>query len=200
MSIPINVAVEDPLSEAVLKRLLQHVGRGYELGAVYGRSGNGYLRTRMSGWNHAARRCPFLLLTDLDNADCAPGLVNLWLPAPKHPNLLFRVAVREVESWLLADRENFAAFLSCSADRIPHNPDSLPDPKKALIALARRSRSREIRSRLVPRSGSTAIQGPDYNACLGEFVARGWDADVAGLRSESLARTLARLRNFQPAQ
>jgi len=42
-----------------------------------------------------------------------------WLPYPKHPNLLFRVAVKEVEAWLLAHRAAFATFLGISDKLIP---------------------------------------------------------------------------------
>ena len=44
-AIPVNLAVEDDLSEAVLKRLLMHTARGFAIGTVYGHSGYGYLRS-----------------------------------------------------------------------------------------------------------------------------------------------------------
>lgn len=100
--IPVNLAVEDELSEVVLRRLLADA-RCYAVGTVYGRRGNGYLRKTIVGWNRAARGCPFIVLTDLDNTRCAPSLIAEWLTVPKHPNLLFRIAVREVEAWLLSD-------------------------------------------------------------------------------------------------
>lgn len=196
--IPINLAIEDELSEAVLRRLLRDAGRGYSIGTAYGRSGFGYLRKTIAGWNQAARGRPFIVLTDLDDADCPPSLINDWLTAPKHPNLLFRVAVREVEAWLLSDTIHFARYLGCPVRQMPDDPDRLADPKRALVGLARRSRFAEIRARVVPKSGSTAQQGPDYNACLSAFVRESWNIVDAAAKSPSLMRTVTRLRQFSP--
>ena len=68
----------------------------------------------MKRFNHGAKGTPFILLTDLDKNECAPMLIQEWLTDPLHPNLIFRVAVHEVEAWILADREAFAPFLGIS--------------------------------------------------------------------------------------
>jgi hypothetical protein len=196
--IPVNLVIEDELSEIVLRALLDHVNREYFVGTAYGRKGFGYLRSTITGWNEGARGTPFVLLTDLDCNVCAPTLIREWLRVPIHPNLLFRVAVREVEAWLLADRGNIARFLSVSEARVPVVCDGLADPKRELIELARKSRSRDIRQRLVPKRGSTAKQGPDYNGCLGAFVKHHWNINIAAISSPSLARTLHRLMTFAP--
>ena len=104
MNIPVNLATEDELSEAVLRRLLDHADRGYAIGTAYGRRGFGYLRRTITGWNRAAQFVPFIVLTDLDRRPCPTELIEDWLREARHPNLLLRVAVREVEAWLLADR------------------------------------------------------------------------------------------------
>ena len=196
--IPVYLAVEDEVSEAVLKRLLKQPDRGYAIGTVFGRSGYGYLRHTIPGWNRPARGVPFIILTDLDRYPCPSALIQDWIPRHQHPNLLLRVAVREVESWILADRENLARFLRVNPTVVPAEPDSLSDAKAALVRTADRSRSREIRRRLVPKRGSTAKQGPDYNACLIEFVASGWAPSVARRTSPSLSRTMDRLQSFVP--
>ena len=195
--IPVNLATEDELSEVALLRILKHVGR-YSVGVAYRRGGFGYLRRTISGWNAAARGIPFIVLTDLDNCDCPARLISEWLTAPKHPNLLFRIAVREVESWLIADKANLARFLGLDHRMVPDNCDYLADPKAEVITLARRSRTRIIRDGIVPRVASTAKQGPDYNGLLGAFVRKDWNPDAAGSRSPSLARTIARLAAFNP--
>ncbi len=195
--IPVNIGVEDELSEAVLRQLLGYLNRAFAIGVAYRRGGNGYLRRNIVGWNEAARGKPFILLTDLDNQPCASGLIADWLSRPQHPNLIFRVAVREVEAWLLADRSNLARYFGVSQTKIPGNPDTLDDPKKSLIAAARESRSRNIRESIVPRRGSTAKVGPDYNGCLIAFVLQNWDIGLAQQQSPSLARTVRRLMTFQ---
>jgi hypothetical protein len=197
-TIPVNLATEDRLSEAVLRKLLLHSDRGYAIGTAYGHSGFGYLRKTIVGWNRGARGIPFVVLTDLDLADCPLALTREWLSGPKHPNLLFRVAVREVESWLLSDPEHLAAYLGVRRSLIPDGPDQLQDPKYALVELAKRSRFAGIRSRIVPRRMSTAKEGPDYNGCLIEFVDALWDVDQATHNSPSLRRTVDRLAAFTP--
>ncbi len=197
-TIPVQIAVEDELSEAVLRRMLRHAGRGYEVGTAYRRGGSGYLRRTIRGWNNAAQGVPFVLLTDLDQYFCPKAPIDEWLRVPQHPNLVIRVAVREVEAWLLADRANLASFLGVRESFIPGNVETLPRPKEALIDLARQSRSSELRDRIVPRHGSTARQGPDYNGCLVDFVASRLDLNVAATESPSLSRALGRLGTFQP--
>ncbi len=196
--IPVNLAVEDQLSEAVLRRILSHVGRGYAVGTAYNRGGYGYLKKTVHGWNRAAASTPFVLLTDLDTRYACPlELIQDWLPVPRHENLLFRVAVREVEAWLLGDRVNFAKFLGVPEKDLPREVETI-DPKEALIRLARRSRRRDVRERIVPKPGSTARQGPDYNGCLIEFVYSGWDIEASGRECSSLRHALVRLRTFTP--
>src|SRR5262249_51529700 len=125
-------------------------------------------------------------------------LIARWLNQQCHANLLFRVAVREVESWVLADRHGFAEFLGISSVLIPAEPDLEADPKQTLINLAKRSRRSAIKSSIVPRQGSTATQGPDYNDCLGDFVRNGWDSNAAKDRSPSLNRAWHRFMSFEP--
>jgi len=196
--IPVNLAVEDALSETIVRRLLDYTDRSYAVGVAYGRRGYGYLRGTIRGWNRAASGIPFIVLTDLDHHLCPTALIQEWLPEPKSPNLLLRVAVREVEAWLLADRTNLANYLSVSPTRVPAEPDSLPDAKASLVDLAGRSRSREVRAGIAPKRGSTAKQGPDYNASLSDFARSHWNINAARLSSPSLARTIARLGVFTP--
>lgn len=197
--IPINLAVEDELSETVLRKLLGSCA-DYAVGFAYRRGGYGYLRKTIHGWNQAAKGTPFIVLTDLNSRYACPAeLIADWLPVPRHPNLLFRVAVHEVESWLLADIENFSKFIGVSERDFPRDTDGLMDAKRTLVELASRAKSRLIRDSLVPRRGSTAKQGPAYNSCLGKFVREDWDFGSACVNSPSLARTVERLATFTPA-
>ena len=186
------------MSESVARRLLSYVDRDYAVGLTYGREGFGYLRKTIKGWNRAAKGVPFMVVTDLDRYPCPSALIRDWLVETQSPNLLLRVAVREVESWLLADAANLARYLDAPEKHVPGDPDELQDPKASLIALAGRSRSKELRSRIVPRIGSTAKQGPDYNSSLSNFVQANWDIRAASLASPSLARTVVKLVSFQP--
>lgn len=196
--IPINLAVEDVLSEAVLKEILKQSQRPFSVGNCLNREGYGYLKKIIPGLNHAAKGTPYLVLTDLDNAECPLALISQWLSQPKHPNLIFRIAVKEVEAWLLAHREAFAKFLGISITLIPDDVDAIPDPKQFLINLARRSRKRSLRDAIVPAANSTASIGKDYNNQLIRFVQEDWQMELAQANSRSLQKAVNAIINFQP--
>lgn len=198
VSVFITAAVEGNVDEAVIKRIIEHIGA--TPGPIYGRNGKNFIRQRIANYDQAGRFSPWIVLVDLDHdADCAPALRNAWLPNPSR-SMCFRVAVRQVESWILADRERIAKFLSVSASKIPHNPESIDSPKEMVIGLARQSRRRDIREDMVPRPGSGRAVGPAYTARLIEFVINantGWRPDIAARYSESLHRALRCLRRIR---
>ena len=191
------IATEDALSEAVAETLLTQVG-GHRVEMRLRKNGFGYLKSRAYDFDRIARTVmPVLLLTDLDQGSCAPGLIARWLPSGHHPRLLLRVAVRETESWLLADRAAFAALLGVPQARVPARPDELSDPKAALLGLVRNSKRRELRDDLLPRPGVAFPVGLGYNDRLRRFVREDWDSRRAADASPSLARTLARLAELR---
>ena len=169
MTTPIylNLACEDAIHEAVLDKIVLHSNGKYKVLHCYRRGGYGYLRTHIYGWNAAAKVTPFFVLTDLDRNECPVALMKEWLPGERHPQLLFRIAVREVEAWLLADRTNLAKFLSVSQQLIPKDPESISDPKAALIQIAKKSKRREIREDLVPAEGRPSSKG---QTTMGSFA------------------------------
>jgi len=127
--IPINLAVEDALTESLTLRILGSIPVQYATRTIYNRGGNGYLRGIIDGLNNGAKGIPFLVGTDLDTYECPATLIGDWLRYPKHHNLLISVAVREAEAWVLADRSGFASFLGISISNIPVEVETLPNPK-----------------------------------------------------------------------
>jgi hypothetical protein len=196
--VPVHIAVEDLLSEAAARRLLECCRPGVAVGFVFGKTGFGYLKQKAPGFNNAAKGTPFLLLTDLDTNPCASALIAEWLGGPRNPNLLFRVAVREVESWVLADRKNFARLLGIKEGLVTEDPDALRDPKSTLIGLARKSPKAALKKAIVPARGTSSTIGPGYNLVLGEFVRDQWDLEAAAARSRSLKRAIAAVSCFVP--
>ena len=189
----VALATEDELSEAMGFRLLQDAVTQLRVDLKLRRRGAGYLRTRMRSWQHMARNGqPIVLLTDLDSTPCAPQLVRNWLgTASRSDNLVLRVAVREIESWLLADHEGMQTLLGKRC-RPPRLPDELRDPKKTLLELARNG-PRSVREEVVRIDRSIARQGIGYNRCLSEFVATTWSPVRAEARSPSLLRARRRI-------
>jgi len=185
----ISGAVEGLVDETVLRALIRHVGA--VPGPFYGRHGKEYLRKNWGGYNQAARSAPWVVLVDLDqDAGCVPPFRATWVPNPA-PLMCFRVAVREIEAWLLSDRERLAHFLGIPPGMIPRHAESLSDPKRTMVDLARHSRRGDIRREMVPHHGSGRVVGPAYNSRLTEFVRNrrgGWRPEVAAQSSESLRR------------
>ena len=196
--VSINLVFEDLLSESVLRKLLKNSRQDYALGACYNTRGYGWIRAKINGLNRAAKGMPYLVLTDLDRYECPPVLLNDWLIGTRDHNLLFRVAVRQVESWLLGCRPAMAKFLGIREDLIPEAVDEIQDAKSFLIDLAKRSRKKQVRLDIVPKEGSTANIGPDYNGRLIYFVENLWDPNIAKDRSESLRKSMEALDGFQP--
>jgi len=106
-----------------------------------------------------------------------------------NPNLIFRIAVREIESWVLADRKAFALFLGIQHRLIPSRPDEIDNPKMKVIELANCSRKRYLREAIVPNEKGTARLGPDYNGQMTYFVKNFWNIHEAMKNSNSLKRT-----------
>jgi hypothetical protein len=161
--IPVNLAVEDVLSEAVLRRLLDGCGGPWAVGTVFSRGGVGYLRRTIVGFNQAARGTPFVVLADLDRAECPPMVIAEWLPNGAHHNLILRFAVREVEAWVMADAPSFGQFLGITQTLIPGGVDQLADPKRELVHVANRSKRSDIVADAVPnerqyRRGRSKLQ------------------------------------------
>lgn len=189
----INVATEDELSEAVACRLVGATLPNFDVGLRLRKGGVGYLRSSFAKFCQMAVREPVFLLTDLDTAVCPPHLIQAWKgDNPLPPKLLMRIAVREIESWILADRVGLSRLLGISRALIPRNPDQLLDPKAFLLNLARRA-SRNVRTDLLAMRGTTASQGLGYNRVLSSFVEDDWSIDSARAHSHSLSRAMDRL-------
>ncbi len=192
MSTVVSGVVEGPVDDAVVRRLLREVG--HEAGPIHVKNGKSALLDKLAGYDAAARIAPWLVLVDLNgDCECAATFVESHLPSPAE-NMIFRVAVRQVESWLLADATSFARFLHVSHAQLPSHPDSLPHAKRKVVEIARGSRSRSIREEIAPRAGSGRQVGPGYAAKMIEFIECAWRPDEAADRSDSLHRCIERLR------
>ena len=182
----VSVGAEGYLDFAVADRLLSR--HGHIAVPTIGPNDRARVLKAVSRIAHADTAGRWLVLCDLDQDECAPGLIaRLWPDAP--PSVCLRVAVREIESWLLAD-PGIGSFLHVPNALIPNHPDELAAPKRRLVELARASTSRQIRSDLVPSSRSKNPIGRRYNPTMIHFVRNHWNPQRAAQRSPSLQRTL----------
>ena len=186
------LAIEDRLSDAVATKILEKFD--VEIVKRIGYQGKSDLERKTPELNRAANGLSIFMLTDLDSPqNCPPALIQSWIRGPLNSRFFLRVAVMEVESWIMADRIGFAAFLSIPSHRIPSLTDNILNPKEFLVSLARRSRQKAVREALVPMPGVNASVGIEYNTRLSEFVREHWNLERAATVSPSLKRTLNRL-------
>ncbi len=191
----ISLAVEGQTDEAVLRRVA--VLAGVEIGRAYPARSREKLLSKLRAYAEAARHAPWLVVWDLDqSAACAPSFLRS-LPETPTASFRLRIAVRSVESWLLADRDAFGAFFGVSVPRIPLQPELLDRPKETLLRLCRDSTHRHIREGVPPPTDSAATVGPGYVATLLEFVSAAWAPDRAAVRSPSLAGTIRAMASLR---
>ena len=138
-----------------------------------------------------------IILTDLDNADCACTLIRDWFKIPKDDPIslpsqcIFRIAVKEVESWILADHAAWAKYIGISEVNFSKLPDQLDDPKEHLLNVIRTKGRTKIHREMLPK-GAAHI-GSRYNEVLCDFVDKKWKPERAAKNSPSLQRALKSL-------
>jgi hypothetical protein len=193
---------EDALSCAVMRRLVQHQNENATTG-IYIRFNPGFPEDK-KGCGNLKKIIPkickmaeagiyTLVLTDLDAIECAPALIRKWFnldnKKPQVPeNMIFRIAEREVETWLLADREGIASFLEIAPANFSLNPDSLPDPKQHILNVLRSKGRKRYHREMLP--GKYSAIGSEYNPKLCEFVNNHWNIQRAQTSSKSLRRAI----------
>jgi hypothetical protein len=197
VQIPINILAEDSLCEHLAKKLISLNSHKFSVGVSYLGNGYGYIKNNIKGFNNASRGIPIFAITDLVGI-CPREQIGHWLPHGCKRNFLFRIAVKESEAWILADKVGFSTFLGIRIGLIPDDADNIYDPKRCLVNLAARSRKRTLHDALVPRPNTTAVIGPDYNYRMMEFVETIWDPLRASHNSSSLNKAILRLSEFDP--
>ena len=196
----IYIATEDELSEVMAYRLIEEAAHDLSVSVPMRAGGFGYLKNKAPDLLKLAHNVPVFLLADLDTSVCPSALRENWLGTGINlpDDLLFRIAVREVEAWLLADREGFAAFTGAPITQIPATPEALVDPKATLLHLVNRYGKREQKVGIVRRDGTNLKQGLEYNLQLGLFVKdkKQWSLERALVNANSLSRAYHRLREL----
>jgi hypothetical protein len=196
--IPIAVATEDELSEAIALRLISELKLPHDVTHALRRNGFGYLQSKMDSWCQMAEHQIMLVLTDLDQANCLVEFRDQWLAArPLPTSLIFRIAVREVESWVLADHQAMRELVG-KKGVLPTQPDTLPDPKQALLGLGKTA-PKSVRDDLIRTIDGQLRQGVGYNARLTHWINTAWSPERAAERSPSLARARIRIQEAAEA-
>lgn len=199
---------EDPVTRQVIKKLLLEIcPEGFNVVREDPVRGS-EVKKLTPNYNALAASIPVILLADLDNNNCPPSEQANWLNnQPKHSNFMFRFAVDEAESWLLADRTGFAAFLGIDASLIPkpspsraREPQNLeirPKYKTSLFMmreLASNSSKPELKRQLTPLDQTS--KSSEYNSALLPFIDQHWNVQTAIANSYSLQKMVRRLKEW----
>ena len=195
-SLDVALVVEDELSLSVMLKVMAFTQRDYIVLRPLVARGVDNIRRSLPKYRNASRALAHIVVVDLDDEPCAPALRAQWGLTTLPAQMLFRVAVREVEAWILADRTGFANFASILPSKVSQTPETLSDPKQTLINLVRSSRNRQLSREIVPKQGTSMSKGPLYNERLGKFVRDDWDVAAAMQAAPSLQRTVNRLQHF----
>ena len=190
----VAVVVEGDTDFPVVRKLAKDAG--LSIAAEIDCGGKHQLDADLPGYNNAAKGSPWFVLRDLNSDAQCPGQFLASQNFAPARWMCFRIAVREMESWLLADAVAFSDFLRIPRSAVPADPDGEDDPTRTIVDLARRSRSRTIAKALVPRVGTSTAVGPLYEAKMIEFGRERWDLDRACQRSLSLVRARKRLQEM----
>jgi hypothetical protein len=190
----VTIAVEGDSDVPVIRKVLTYAG--FEVAVVQGRGGKSKIDANLAAYNAAAALQPWLVVRDLDHdASCAPELLAQLAFAPA-AWMRFRISVRELESWILADAGAVSRFLRIKRKSVPTDPDSLDDPKLTLLTLAASSPNEAIKADMVQAPGTCAKEGPGYVSRVRELVTKLWSPHVARGRSDSLDRCLQSLESL----
>jgi hypothetical protein len=198
MAKTIAVVAEDRLTQAVLLKCISTVLPAFNVVRSEVKHGRGNVQRDLGAYATLALEMPVLIGVDLDNDDCAPTLLDDWGSLPPKPGLLLRVAVREIEAWVLADKRRIATFIGAAPNAVPNRPDVLIDPKRSLLEIARSNARSELKADMVPRNYDALYPriGPAYNLRMCEFVADKWRPQVARKKSDSLNRAMVALEQL----
>jgi hypothetical protein len=197
---PVSIATEGYIDAAVARKVLRECG--LKLDAELGKKGKGFIDANVAKFNRAASRTDqWVVLRDLDHdAPCGGALARRLLKEPA-PEMRFRIVVREIESWILADIESLTKVFS-----LPTLPDIQganieQSPKLRLLKLFARSKSSTVKREMVRGMEDTGLEaGPLYNPNLVSYVKDHWRIKVAAANSVSLRRAILRIAELKKQQ
>ena len=196
-------AYEDAPLKAVAIKLIKQEKAECELAVLEpSGDGNSQIFNNLDVYRElSARISSVILFIDLDNkpeTPCSPSLLRAHPINNRQspPQFQIRIAVRTVESWLLADKEGMEQYFGIPQDAIIDNPEELPNPKQVLLNLIKRNATKEVRHGMLPIDGARV--GLEYNNYLTDFINTAWDSTRACANADSLVRAIKGIQKITP--
>lgn len=196
---------EDEVTKAIIRKVLSVFAPDLELFEELPARGS-QVKNLINNFNKLAASDPVILLTDLDEVDCAPmAKYRLLNGQEQQEDFIINIAVDEAEAWLVADSANFADYFGIDLQDMPGfvmqrqggNKEcmeiSLPIKTSYYLThtLILKSGKRELREQLA--SHGRRSKGKEYNIAIVPFVERNWDIRNAMANSDSLRRMIKRV-------
>lgn len=189
-----RIVVEGASDEGAARRVVEVAGHVVERVTI--KKGKSNLDRDLAKYCQAARRESWVVFRDSDEQCPVTLRAMLMSGLSFHPSRFqLRIAHSMTEAWLMADRKGFAAYFRVSADAVPVDPERSGHAKRVLLALCRKSTSRDIRAEV---AFSEREAGPLFVEHLNEFAARHWDPTVAAENAPSLASAIAAISAMTP--
>jgi hypothetical protein len=188
----LNLVVEGDSDREAAKAVVRWAGRDTNKVVVAG--GKTRLDPKIEKYNRAAGHASWVVFRDSDGR--CPVVVRNQISSQIvswSPRFALRIAHSMTEAWLLADRDGFAEYFGVATNLLSRDPESLPHAKREVLRLCARSRSRAIRQDMVASDGDT---GPLYVSRINDFASSRWDVGAAADVSQSLHRTVDRVRSL----
>ena len=193
--------VEDEPSQAILAKIIEYANSQssnrftLHTGDPIITHGFGNLQKKTQSFLPAATKgegIRSIFLTDLDQKNSVQQIANEWFNiaclALLPEKFIFRIAVHEIESWIIADNNGIANFLNVSPVNFTTSPDDLDDPKQFLFnVIGSKCRSKKFKDMLPQKRQSVGIE---YNPQIVQFIKENWDIQAAMTNSPSLKRAV----------
>ena len=194
----IHVVSEDSLSECVATKIVKLYLKNHIPYPIHTGGGKSKILRRILQYNKSAKHLHFFIIIDLDREQCLAHFIkNCFKNQPLKKGMIFRVAVREIESWILADINGFYNYFTIPKQKLSSNPDKLNKPKQHLVNIIDQyCKKRTYKENIIPYKNSNAIVGPGYNSEMIKFIHNSWNVERARKNSESLNRCIMALKAF----
>lgn len=204
----VYISAEDPVTIAVIKRLLTFISPRLKVFKNMPARG-GEIKSKILELNNLSNSKPVIALLDLDANVCAPALKQSLLQGNiQNEDFILNIAIDEAEAWLMADKVGFAKYFGISQRLIPDSTmqkmggmrqvQELDFPIKSSLQLTHKimpsSTNAELREQMTAHGN--AAKGKEYNPAIVPFIDNVWDVAAASANSDSLRRMIRRLHDL----